>query len=191
MNINLDGLEGLNPEIVNMDDVAYEMQNDPNAITLNQPDEEMSIENIPDILKITNEVYDMLVYLDSDEAVNIVKAGQGGLLYSKIDEKFPSIPFSIVKMLTDDTETNEQKTKNIIQLLELLRSVADLKEGKGDIKESFENFREEKMAEWVYPTYGGKDAFERKISEHASEDKKTLNRKERRSLAKQNKKLKK
>ncbi len=189
MNINLDSFDGLNPEIVSMDDVENGMQNDPNAVTWNQPEEQMSIENIPDILKITNEVYDLLVYLDSDEAVNFVKADKGGLLYSKIDEKFPSIPFSIVKMLTDDSESHEQKSKNIIQLLELLRSVADLKEGKGDIKESFENFREEKMAEWVYPTYGGKDEFERKISEHASEDKKTLNRKERRSLAKHNKKL--
>jgi hypothetical protein len=191
MNINLDSLSGLEPEIISMDDIEQEMQNDPNAIALNQQEEPMSIENIPDILKITSEVYELLVYLDSEEAVTLTKAGQGGMLYSKIDEKFPSIPFSIVKMLTDETETQQQKTKNVIQLLELLRSVADLKEGKGDIKETFEAFREEKMAEWVYPDYGGKEEFERKISEHASKDTKTLNRKERRSLAKQNKKLKK
>ena len=188
MNINLSGLE---TEIVNMDDIADEIQNDPSAITLNSQDGTMSVDNIPDIVKITDEVYGLVQYLDTDEAVNLVKEEKSGLLYNKIDEKFPNVPFSAVKMLTDTNESDEQKAKNIIQLLELLKSIAELKEGNGDITQSFENFREEKMEEWVYPVYGGKEGFERKISEHVEQDPQTLNRKQRRYVKKQNKKLKK
>lgn len=191
MNINLDGLDGLNAEIVNMNDIATEMNADPNSVMVDPEQNTMSVDNIPDIVKITEEVYELIQYLDTDEAVNLVKNNQGGILYNKIDEKFPHVPFSAIKMLTDETESNEQKTKNIVQLLELLKNVEELKRTNGDIKKSFENFREEKMEEWVYPTYGGKEAFEQKIYEHASNDKTKLNRQERRAVARQNKKLKK
>ncbi len=191
MNINLDGLDGLDAEIVSMADISSEMNTDTNAVMVDPEQDTMSIDNIPDMVKVTEELLELIQYLDTDEAVSLVKNDQVGMLYSKIDEKFPHVPFSAVKMLTDETESTEQKTENIVELLDLCKNLGEIKQTKGDIKKEFEHFRETKMEKYEYHKHGGKEAFEKKIYENVSNDKTTLNRQERRALKKQNKKLKK
>lgn len=181
LNPNL--MNQLETEVVNMDEVQTDMQNNPYAHTMHTSDE-MSVDAIPDLEKLTEDILDFLKFTEEEDTKRLIKENYGAFQH-KIDEKYPDIPYSIVKLLMDDTETPEEKSKNLVKLLELLSQLSDIKKGNKDMNETFESFREGLSEEYVYPQYGGKEEFERKIAEGNQQ----AARKEKRKKARKNKKL--
>lgn len=172
-------------EVVNMDDVQNDMQANPNALTMNT-EEEMSAESIPDLEKLTNDILDFLKFTETDETKLLIKENYGAFQH-KADELYPDIPYSITKLLMDDTETAEDKSKNLVKLLEMLSQLSDIKKGNQDINKSFNSFREGLHEEFVYPKFGGKEEFERKLAENNPDQQES--RKDKRKKARKNKKL--
>ena len=183
LNSNL--MDQFETEVVNMDDVQNDMQSNPNALTMNT-EEEMSVDAIPDLEKLTTDILDFLKFADTNESKLLMKENYGAFQH-KVDELYPDIPYSIVKLLMNDTETAEEKSKNLVKLLEMLSQLSDIKKGNKDMNESFNSFREGLSEEYVYPQFGGKEEFERKLAEDAPDQQ--MNRKDKRKKARKNKKL--
>ena len=152
----------LKPEVVTLDQMQNDLQNNPNAFSTNTSDN-MTPDSIPDLEKLTDDIIDFLKYMDKPE-IKILRTTNYGAFQHKVDEKYPDIPFSIIKMLTDEDESAEQKSENIIRLLNMFRQLNDIKQGKKDITEGFESFREEISEEYIYPQFGGKEEFEKAVA---------------------------
>lgn len=185
--IDPESLGKLDAEVVNMDEVQQEMENNPHAHSM-PTEEEMDVNAIPDLEKLTADILEFLQYVDEPNTQTLMKENYGAF-HQKVDEKFPNIPYSITKMLLNEDESQEDKSKNLVRLLEMFSTLDQIKQGKKDIKKEFEDFREGISEEYIYPQFGGKEAFEKAVSEDAA--KQGLNRKEKRKLDRKNRKLKK
>jgi hypothetical protein len=192
LNSNL--MDQFETEVVNMDDVQNDMKANPNAITMNT-EEDMNVASIPDIEKLTEDILNFLKFTTTYETKLLIKENYGAFQH-KVDELYPDIPYSITKLLMDDTETAEDKSKNLVKLLEMLSQLSDIKKGNQDINKSFNSFRECLHEEYVYPKFGGKDEFERKLAENNPNQQTTENntnqqttRKDKRKIERKNKKL--
>jgi len=157
-------MDELKPEVVTMDQMQNDLQSNPNAFSTNTSDN-MTTDSIPDLEKLTDDIIDFLKFKDKPEN-EVLRKNNFGAFLQKVDEKYPNIPFSIIKMLTDEDETDEQKSENIVKLLN------DIKLGNKNIKEGFEEFREELSEEYIYPQFGGKEQFERAVAKEMSGKKK-------------------
>ena len=145
-------MDNLKPELVSMD----EAKNDPNAIVM-----QMDKDAIPNLEVLTNEIFDFLVFIDEPQIIEL-RNSQNGNFLKLVEEKFKNIPLSITKMLTDETE---DRVKNITKLLEMFQTLNKVKKGESNIDSEFENFKEGLSEEYIYPKFGGKEEFERKMSE--------------------------
>lgn len=61
--------------------------------------------------------------------------------------------------------TSSDKYENLDKLLDLLDTMRDIKDGKKDIREEHSRFTEKMNEHFVYPKFGGKDNFEKEMSE--------------------------
>ena len=145
-------MENLKTELVSMD----EAQNDPNAVVM-----QMDKNAIPDLEVLTNEIFDFLVFIDQPEIIEL-RISQHGNFLKLVEEKFKNIPLSITKMLTDESS---DRVKNITKLLDMFQTLNKVKKGEKNIDSEFENFKENLSEEYIYPKFGGKEEFERKMSE--------------------------
>jgi hypothetical protein len=182
-------IKDLDTETVTMNDMQNDLQNNPNAMAMDQmedPKETMSVDAIPDIEKLTDDIVELIDYLETDEAKDLYKNRYGNLQYI-IDQRWPDIPYSIVKMILSE-EPPEVKSKQMVRLTEILETLAGVKRGESDIKEEFETFREGISEEYIYPNFGGKEEFEKIMSEHVT-DKQEGSRKLRRKMARKNRRL--
>lgn len=154
-------------ETVNMS----EMGENPDAFQM-----KMTPDAIPNMEKLTGDILAFLQFTELDSTKELIKKSHGTFLH-KTTEKFPDIPYSIIKMLMDEDETPQQKSENITKLLNMFGQLDKIKRGEKDMDETFEHFREGLSEEYIYPQYGGKEEFEKKMLRKNKRKEKRQNRK--------------
>lgn len=118
---------------------------------------------IPDLDKLLKEVLEMLYYINTDEMQKLEETDN----YSferHLDSKFESLSLeynSIFRLLLD----KENREKNILKLIEVFSKLQEVKAGLIDISKADIDFKEELNEEYIYPKFGGKEQFEKTISE--------------------------
>lgn len=143
-----------------------DIKNDPDADVM-----DMKPAAIPDIEKITSEVIDMLDFMETPDMIEMEKS-DNTKFYHIITSKFENLPFSIIKLLIE----RENRGENLEKLLEMFSVLQNVKHGNKDIESAYNDYKENLNEQYIYPKFGGKDEFERKIAKKAKKHAKKLNK---------------
>ncbi len=151
--------------VYDIDNDAINMSNmsdkkDPNGIYL-----DFDTEGIPDLNNLTSEIVNFLEYVGSDEMVKLENLDPKNFelhLESKF-ENFTLKYMNVYKMLLNKNE----RECNLAKLLKLIDILKDVKNGNKNMEQEFGKFKESLAEEYVYPKFGGKDKFEKKIIKRA------------------------
>lgn len=139
---------------------ANDAQRDPNGIYL-----DFDREQIPDLNQLTIEVINFLEYIGTTE-IEELEINDNEAFVKDIENKFPEFTLKYVtvyKMLLD----KESREENLIKLLNLIEILKNVQSGNKNLESEFNNFKESLAEEYVYPKFGGKENFEKKIKERA------------------------
>lgn len=131
---------------------------------MSQPD----INSIPDLVLLTNKVLEFIDFEDNIETQNLKKNDIGRYNFI-VDDRFKSLPTSMIKLLSD----KDKRTENVEKILDMIRLLKNIKEGYTSFENAENEFFEKRAEEYLYPKFGGKENFY-KIAE---ENKKKQNKK--------------
>lgn len=154
-NTNMHSVQ-LTPEMVqqSMENVA-EVQPDANAI--------------PDLDDLLVKIQTMLVEID-EQMVPGLSEEEKNAVETQICQKYNNeIPIKIINlMLEEDPQTRYDNLADLMDMFDRLRGV---KEGRTEIVQAQQAFNEKLNEKYVYPKFGGKEAFEKKMAEGNTEKK--------------------
>ena len=122
-----------------------------------------SIDAIPDLDKLSTRVVEMLDIIEKNKGRDISETR------IFLIDKFDDVPVSIIKLLTIDG-TEEERVENLNRLLRLLENLGKAKSGKKELTQCASEFNDEIAERYVYPKFGGKENFEKKIEEDQNRD---------------------
>jgi hypothetical protein len=146
-----------NNEKFNFDKKLYtedDIKNDPSAEVV-----DMTTESIPDIEQLTEKVVKLLEFIDDPTIVELEKT-DNTKYFQTVNSQFEDLPYSIIKLLTE----RENRDTNLEKLLDMFAIMQTIKNGEKDITSAFTDYKEELNEEYVYPKFGGKEEFERKMN---------------------------
>jgi hypothetical protein len=113
-----------------------------------------NIENIPDLVEMTNKLIEFIEFSDKPETIKLKENNPGNYNYI-VTNRFEILPPSMIKLLADRTKRTEHLQK-ILELIDLLKEV---KSGKISYENAETDFIEKRSEEYLYPQFGGKDNF--------------------------------
>jgi hypothetical protein len=120
----------------------------------------MTKDAIPDLKQLTTRVLEILELSDTEDMINLENT-QKNKYIQLFNEKFLDVPYSILKLLLD----RERREENLSKLLEMFAMMHDIKDNKLDLEEAYDNYSEKLREEFIYPKFGGKEGFEKKMME--------------------------
>jgi len=160
---------GENIKVINAD--YKTMAKNKNTIVLDR--DETGDVNITAFPELLNDITELLNYMATDEMVKLEKENREEFC-KHLRETFINFEYkgnrSVFNILIDD----RNRDKNFDQLLSMIATLQLVKVGKRDVKEEHEKFKDSNDNRYVYPLYGGKEEFEKKMKE---QNKKKLNEK--------------
>ena len=121
----------------------------------------MSVDAIPDLDKLTQQVLDFIAYYDDPTTVQLRKDNYPVYLNSLYD-KFESMPMSMIKLLSD----TENRIENLSKIISLLETLAKVKRGNISLESARDEYAEQQNEAYFYPAFGGKDKMISDIKEN-------------------------
>ncbi len=109
---------------------------------------------IPDLEKLTNDILKFIEFIDRPETKEIKDVNKSQFNFL-VNEQFPELPRSMIKLLSD-YENRHNNLKKIIDMITLLNSI---KTGEKTLQTAENEFVEKRAEEYLYPAFGGKDNF--------------------------------
>lgn len=133
----------------------------PEAQGMAKDEPKLDANAIPDIEKLLATVIEFLRYINTDEMHKLESTDQ--LAFERhLDSKFENLSlryYTIFKLLLD----KEHREDNVCKLIEIFSVLKGVKSGSIDIQKANEDFQEELNNEYIYPKFGGKEQFEKKM----------------------------
>ena len=117
------------------------------------------VKAIPDLLELTNKILEFIDFYDKPEMKKLREENMGNYNYI-VGEKFEKLPPSMIKLLSDE----ENRASNLEKLMEMLRLLQSVKDGKNTFEKTENDFFEKRAEEYIYPKFGGRENFY-KVSE--------------------------
>jgi hypothetical protein len=126
---------------------------------------------IPDLIKLTGQIIEFIEYIETPEAKNMAKENK--MLYKHhLENKFEEFTleyYSIYKMLV---ENENERAENIERLFKMIDRLKDVESGKSNVDREFIKIREELAQDYLYPQFGGREAFQKALSKDLKNKKK-------------------
>lgn len=130
---------------------------------------------IPDLEELLKNIIEMVKYTSTDEMINMEK--ENPIVYEQhLDEKFEYISsryYGIFKLLL----VREEREENLGKLIDMFTKLKDVKNGRISIQDADKQYQESLNQEYIYPQFGGKENFEKRMAEIAKKNKKKMNKK--------------
>lgn len=136
----------------------------------NMPEPEMDAKAIPDLDRLLATVLEFLEYIGTPEMQAMEIHDNIGFEHH-MDAKYPDLSlryYSIFKLLLD----REHREENVCKLIDIFSALKRVKSGEVDIKDATSDFQEGMNNEYIYPKFGGKEKFEKKMASDAKKGKK-------------------
>jgi hypothetical protein len=154
--------EGVKVEMVTEDQMTEE---DKNSVF----NREQTVDAIPDLDKLTWNVFKILEYLESPATLKHMRTktnidGVRMLLNNKYADE---MPLGIIDMLLEE-ESREENVERILQMITHLRQAK--REGNERLKALEEIFVEDVKTRYAYDEYGSKEAFEKALSKEIEKE---------------------
>jgi hypothetical protein len=120
---------------------------------------EMTPDAIPDLDALTGKVMDFLDFIDTPQMMKL-EGDDNTKFRQLINAKYDDMPHSIVKIFLD----RENRIENLERLLSTFEMLDTIKKGNKDMESEFDTFREGLFHRYLYPQFGGKEEFARKMA---------------------------
>jgi len=117
---------------------------------MNPPD----INAIPDLTLLTTKLLQFIEFEEKDETQKIKKEDRGQYNYI-VNKEFDMLPQTMIKLLSE----KEKRTENLQKVMDMLRLLKNVKEGKTNFEKAENEFMEKRSEEYLYPVFGGRDKF--------------------------------
>ena len=133
----------------------------PGSVPTKEEEAKLDVNAIPDLEKLLNSVIEVLKYIDTDEMQELEARDQFAF-ERHLDEKFGdfSLKYYPIFMLLTDKKNREE---NVCKLIDMFSRLKKVKDGQVDITEADKSFNEDLNSEYIYPKFGGKEEYERKV----------------------------
>lgn len=118
-----------------------------------------SVSAIPDLELLTSKILEYIEFVDDPQTQRLKEANFGEFNYI-VQEKFFILPLSMIKLL-DQTERREE---NLIEILNMIEVLKQVKAGRVDLDTAAKSYDERISEKYLYPQFGGKEAFMKKMS---------------------------
>lgn len=151
---------GIKVDMVGMD----EAMRDPNAEFVGGS--EASIDAIPDIEKLTENILEILEYLDQPEVKKLCETNESLIRIQLINKYADCVPLKFIDLFMD--KDTEHKQESIERTLRWLEALARAKSGEGDFETICQELVEEVNERYAYSKYGGKKQFEEALRKELS-----------------------
>jgi len=129
---------------------------------------------IPDLEELLKNIIEMVKYTSTEEMIEMEKTNP--IMYEQhLDEKFECISsryYGMFKLLL----VREEREENLCKLIDMFTKLRDIKQGKIDIQNADKQYQESLNEEYVYPQFGGKDGYEKKLAEMGKHQKSKKNK---------------
>jgi len=117
---------------------------------MNVPD----INAIPDLTLLTTKLLEFIEFEEKEETQKLKTNDKGQYNYI-LNEKFEMLPPTMIKLLSE----KEKRTENLQKVMDMLRLLKNVKEGKTNFEKAENEFMEKRSEEYLYPVFGGRDKF--------------------------------
>ena len=131
-----------------------------NEETVNQFRLSMDPNAIPDLGEMLNVINDLLAFIETDYMAKLEMENKKDfekLVYSKYNGY---LPMKVIKLMLDP-----DKYEHLSRLLDMFDSLNDVKHGRKNIQDAYDNFNEKLNEKYIYPDFGGKEEFEKTMTQ--------------------------
>ena len=137
-----------------------EMERDPNGIYL-----DFETENIPDLNNLTNQIITFLEYINKSDMEKMEEEDPVAFK-AHLENEFADFSLNYINVYNMLLNKND-RDDNIIKLMNLIEILREVKSGEKKMQDEFNKFKENLSEQFVYPKFGGKENFEKKIKKRA------------------------
>lgn len=127
-------------------------------------------EAIPDIEQLLDHVISMLEYMNTDEMKQLEDSDPDAF-EKHLDIKFSEFTYryyAVFKLLLDKVNRKD----NVARLIQLFEKLNKIKNNEASMDDAYEEYTEGLNSRYIYPKFGGKQNFEKKMTENHNKTKK-------------------
>lgn len=117
---------------------------------MNNPD----ISAIPDLTLMTTKLLEFIEFEEKEETQKLKEENRGNYNYV-IYKEYSMLPPTMIKLLSE----KEKRTENLQKVMDMLRLLTNVKEGKTNFEHAENEFMEKRSEEYLYPIFGGREKF--------------------------------
>ena len=121
-------------------------------------------EGLVDLEKLTDQIIEFVEYIKTPEMRQMEETGKGNYVHH-LETKFETFTldnYKIFRLLTDDYEKLDS---NLQYLTSIIKRLYNNKNDKFDLETEIKKISNDVAEKHFYPSYGGKDAYERAMVE--------------------------
>jgi hypothetical protein len=119
----------------------------------------MSASVIPDLDNMLEDIDTLLDFIEKPEMKHLENTNRDMFERVIINNYHEKLPFKIIRLLMEP-----ERFDNLSKLLEMFDMLKNVKSGKADVYDEFKKFNEIQNVRYLYPSFGGKDEFIKKMS---------------------------
>jgi hypothetical protein len=153
---------------VDMVDMKDAMNDEGAEIMGGDSEKEASVTDL-DIVSLTDNIIDILDYLDNPDVKKICAKDDSVIRMALINKYADSVPLKFIDLFMDKDE--KRKADSVDRALKWFKSLAKVKAGEADLEEIAQTLTHEVNNTFVYSKYGGKEAFEAALKKELSTEK--------------------
>lgn len=156
-----------NVEMVSMED-AYA---DKNGEVFGYGSNEASVDAIPDLEALSNNLVDILEYLEKPEVIEMRKNNDSAIRMHLINKYADSVPLKFIDLFME--RDPDHKAESIERALRWIEILSKVKSGNADLETEIKKMAHEVNQRYVYSKYGGKENFEKELQKNLGNGKNT------------------
>ena len=119
----------------------------------------MSAEAIPNLDEMLDHINDLLECTEEPHMKQLQETDKDMFERIIINKYHDKMPFKIIRMLMEP-----DRYVNLDKLLDMFETLKKVKRGEADVYDEFKKFNEKQNEQYVYPKFGGKEEFYKKMS---------------------------
>ena len=152
----------MNVNIVDNSEVGKER----NSIVIPEKSEKPSVEAIPDLDELTNNVFEIVEYLERDDIIELCKKSEHIVLNTLNIKYADTVPYSMIKLLMDV----DNRVENVERVLDMISMLIEAKKGKYDLEQAEKDFTDKINERYLYSKYGSREKFENALAKAVAQE---------------------
>lgn len=143
-----------------------EIGKEDNSVVLPEKSEKPTLDAIPDLKVLTNNLYEIIEYLERDDIIELTREADHIVLNTLNNKYGDDVPYSMLKILLD-IDNREENVERFLDMIEMLKQA---KRGEYDLEVAEKDFTDKINERYLYNKYGGREKFEKALADAVAEE---------------------